>query len=880
LVSTWSRQVTHYRKDFAWTPRDISADVLEIPSFTASAAGQINSAIINISANNGQYIKNFGSKLKIKILDRIRLEVTDSAGLNYNHVFDVVKRLPIKTKEGGTILQLTLLGIERWLQEVKYIRTFYHDTLYSAAIDLLNTYNDDVTVATGMPICTIGTIELPKKGFHNINFGINEDSIFNRLLELTDKGGSSAADGGVLDFFDLKFTSNPAVVNAFTVDIISSGNVNAGKPSITINSTNVNTGETEGGLEEVEATLLGSWGAPDAGSLPVNFSKFKSRQILLPTSNAVDSLFPPWLQNQSPYKSGSIVTHVNLVWRAIADTNTTPSFVAGAWEQLTPQNYYGGNIKYSLWTDGRATEWKNAGADPTGTKGPYGRCMWDGNLIINDKETFRTWVDVKATSPSGIDSKWLYDGTDFYDGFRVLVRGTGTGAFAGHNNKILEYRNDGWTVKYDEFLTTSGTFGCAVIDEARNYWWHGNVWEDRTNMSGVLGSDCFHPYENVTNTESAIKNADTKAEFIGNNSFSAISFTYEWTPLLDWVTTFFQDKLPILINANYYKSGAWLCFRFPFPKNKHNDSTLNVGELYGGNTTYGIVPYLDFNNMHQSHDGRRGFNQIDVSEEYGQINAIEFLMKLKMESKPPLAGAYGLTIGAANFKMRCWLIDRNDHVVSQDFIIHFNDEWQSISLPINGFEIYRGFRPRFAGDFSTIVPPKGLDPVESFEWRHVMMMCIGTVDSYNEFNQYKAGQGMLGVGWGDFLSGISRRMQLSIDALRFRKPLLVTSGQVTDIAKTGEFLQRPDIGNYEQLKQDVLAELEKAKFESKQYDITTDGSFNIAASDFFNFEDPEIVEEGSNVIKLVAKHIDYSITKPVQGKGGFLRTIRGMKRFE
>ena len=47
---------------------------------------------------------------------------------------------------------------------------------------------------------------------------------------------------------------------------------------------------------------------------------------------------------------------------------------------------------------------------------------------------------------------------------------------------------------------------------------------------------------------------------------------------------------------------------------------------------------------------------------------------------------------------------------------------------------------------------------------------------------------------------------------------------------------------------------------------------------------PEAVKNGTigqlNFVTLVAKRIEYSITKPVDGKGGFLRKILGVKRFE
>ena len=42
------------------------------------------------------------------------------------------------------------------------------------------------------------------------------------------------------------------------------------------------------------------------------------------------------------------------------------------------------------------------------------------------------------------------------------------------------------------------------------------------------------------------------------------------------------------------------------------------------------------------------------------------------------------------------------------------------------------------------------------------------------------------------------------------------------------------------------------------------------------FTDPT---ESAGSVKLVAKRIEYSISKPLNGKGGFLRRIRGVRRF-
>ena len=60
---------------------------------------------------------------------------------------------------------------------------------------------------------------------------------------------------------------------------------------------------------------------------------------------------------------------------------------------------------------------------------------------------------------------------------------------------------------------------------------------------------------------------------------------------------------------SWYGAGAWLCLRFPFPKNNLPVGSSALGSLYGGSTSEAIVPHLDFENMTYSSDGKRGFNK-------------------------------------------------------------------------------------------------------------------------------------------------------------------------------------------------------------------------------------------------------------------------------
>ena len=110
---------------------------------------------------------------------------------------------------------------------------------------------------------------------------------------------------------------------------------------------------------------------------------------------------------------------------------------------------------------------------------------------------------------------------------------------------------------------------------------------------------------------------------------------------------------------DFYSTGAWISLMFPSPLTSFNSISEEVGDLYGGgtNTNNPKEPAtVDGQNMHFTHDGKRGFNQT-TSEDFGQINAIGFMIKLKYEQQTdaiPFFNSWANIYGAdgANFKMR------------------------------------------------------------------------------------------------------------------------------------------------------------------------------------------------------------------------------------
>ena len=144
-------------------------------------------------------------------------------------------------------------------------------------------------------------------------------------------------------------------------------------------------------------------------------------------------------------------------------------------------------------------------------------------------------------------------------------------------------------------------------------------------------------------------------------------------------------------------------------------------------------------------------------------------------------------------------------------------------------------------------------------------------------------------------SAVTKEINLSIDALRFKKPLLAITPVVdstTETLKQADFLQRPNIIVHDQLEGDAQAELNKQSFPYEEYNITTKAKFLTGFGEYFYLTDNIINHTDgingagdmdnngdANTVALVAKHVEYSITKPIKNLGGLVRKIRGIRRF-
>ena len=776
--------------------------------------------------------------------------------------------------------------------------------------------------------------DFPDYTANNYEFGLNEDSCYNRWMDLIDGVGAPVSAGGALTFFELSFDTSG--INVIRLRLRTSGDNSS---IITIKNAKVTNPKTvgtqEGELSNPTGTNLLAWGSSEHGTLPVDNSRYDSGLMkfvfrpewITSTFYAVDArvkVTPTGTPAASHYKC--LIAHT-------AGSPFSVDLAAGRWSQIDMGGEFGDTIQYSPFTDGRPTTWSNHGADPDRTT--YTNAAWfDINVVVNDEEFFRTWVDVKATTDillddfidkagDGTNIGYAYDGgaiTNLPRGFRVLVNsngGTATGVLAGFDNMVVDVRATdsvgGKAIKkIYNFDTANDKVQVAVLHEGKVYvdtitGSPGSPVHSWASISTTaFGNDCFHPYTTAPVATDGIDlvtdptGADYRTRSKVTDSTERPDITSAggtFATNIDSAIQFKSVSAPAQLKTAQNKTteadtetGAWydnvigFNFRIPYPYSNFNSIGTGVGDLYGGGINGNEEPAtLDIQNMNFTSGGKQGFNHGDPSEDYGQINAVAFWLNYSVVD----------TILSSELndehQFRAWFIDTKDNVVYQDFVIRFSNHWEDIRLPISGFRIYKGRKPVYGFDaaVATFVPPKELEVINIFEWRNIKMFGVQLQSQYDEFGRYNPGKALVdesgnSVTWSNIL-GATRTLKM--DGFRFIKPLLVTSGGNTTRNLEPDFLQFPNITVYDQLKNAAKSQLEIEKFKHKEFIVDTSGDavFDINFGDLFYLLNDNIVSDSdnstSNNIEIVAKRIEYSLTKPPGGIGGLRRRIMGSKIF-
>ena len=117
-MATWSYQVKYVYDNSEGspfvTPVDITDNVITIENMTDVGTGEINTAVLQINARDGNFITetNSGATPLINQFDRIYVKLTDKNSAVYDCVFEVDTIEQRKTINEGIRLVVYLMGLE------------------------------------------------------------------------------------------------------------------------------------------------------------------------------------------------------------------------------------------------------------------------------------------------------------------------------------------------------------------------------------------------------------------------------------------------------------------------------------------------------------------------------------------------------------------------------------------------------------------------------------------------------------------------------------------------------------------------------------------------------------------------------------------------
>jgi hypothetical protein len=1006
LVVTWYDESDGYATSAA-----ISSDVLAIPLFTDTGSGEVNEAELVLSAKAGNYISSGNI---IDKYDRIHISIRDLALTTYSRYFEVTDIIPTQSKTEGSVLTLRCVGIEYHTQVVHYARRDWFRNAFYVADKIGDAYESNhgsrqPTLQrhdTAYSTTPAYGNDLPNWTNNHYEFGANEDSCYNRWMDLTTLLGGAVTNGGVGDFFELGFDT-PSV-NVIDLALFTSGKrewdgnnpTNDALGIVVENTTAINVSEQEGGISNPTGTKSAAWGSPIHGSLPVGFSKYAGGELEF-------SFRPQWTTG-IVYKVGAKVLgtsnrHFECILEHTSNSLTKPSTGAISltyWSIIDMGDEFGDSIQYSPWTDDKAVLWGNAGADPDGVssipawttvpstaynigdlvtnggnqyvctdnhtttgssnfandlaRSPIprweivdnaqlgnGAAFFDQNMIIRDDGVmFRTWVNevIGDTDYDTINDASLsteYQHSDLLHrpiGHRVLNvsntqlsgndnRGKSfTDAVAQWANNRAPVDNGQWEVLYeqpDEKLDRMQVFD---IKDKKMWEWNDttNQWSDVTTTTQLITNDfyglaglnmttqndeCAHQWKSLYNiqgsnprpTRQSTTPFNEDANDYAKNIRSAVEVCYEFTNAGGDFVSSSADA----------KKGAWLNFGFPFPVSTYGGIGEGVGDIYGGgtneNTSTGITEpsLLDTQNMSATPTGLYGFNQAD-SESLGPLSSLSCNMRVTIDDY--LGNKLGGTA-----QVRCFMVDTKDNIVTQDFEFRFTDKlgtgkgFETVNLPLSGFSSFRGRVPktwtlRWADTiFGIEIPIQELDVQDVFNEHSIKYIGFQINDFYDDEGRFDPQRNLQDTdgGTGTMAAG-GGTIRLAIDAFHFKKVLLAISGTQSVQNIEPLFLQRPNILSYNQLKNEVNSQLEIEQFRHKEYNYQTSGNsiFDIRFGDTHFLKNTDLISDAdytetslgagdgtAGTVRLVAKRVEYHLTKPTNGPGGITRSIKGVKRF-
>lgn len=879
--------MTQYSYTVTFDPDNTAVDIsshVEWFEVVETGSGKVRNGTMMLNGLLGAFMTNTnsGATPLVDEYNLIQISLTDEDSTTFTANYEVLKDRPRDGVSIGSLLQVDLLGPEHHLLRFpvspQSSRRDRADSAYTKAVEIIDIYNDQKgSLQPSISAHDTTANTLPKFTANHYPFSLSPIKAYDALQYINDRVSSSRAAGGGGELWEFGFNRNSADENDIKYYSTISGSVDSG---VTISrTTGVNAGEEEGGNEATRATVEATWGATGRGTNPPQVGQFRDA---LTAWRAM----PDW-ESGVTYPNNSIIRRRNtspdsqgddLHFKSNKETSSTPPVSETSntdWDTYTFLSFLTNEISisgtYSPWTLNLDDEWKCSGANPDGTQNddpPLATSLyvWDMNKVTYDGSFFRDTAHVRATSPAGIPTQYLYSGTAPYRAFRVLVDGTGTGDFAGFDNNIIEYDdfNDEWRL----FRTTADGEYCAIDDEAKVYKKSSGTWADDSGSDKA--NDCYHPVYNISNVTGHLSKSNGAGGTFGDSSAVQYQFRYA------------ASDIASPSSRVFYRAGACINLKAPFPANSYNGAT--IGSVYGNDATVREPVTFDTNNLDYASNSKRGYNHARA-DEYGQYSAIRFMTDFEWRFK--LDGS-GSLVSAGNIGCKCFMRDTHNNVVTADFTISHNNNWEMITIPFSAFDDYRARIPLSIESLGSNIFLNELEILQEFDYQNIAEIGFQWMAPYDEQGRYSLILATFGTLYPSLIDILTlqntdgHNIKWKIDAFHFVKPLLSVSAPVTTgRAMFVDFHEEPLITNRFQNDQANLAYLEQDQFRLRDFEVITDGKLDINLFEQFTLNNDKIINDadnGANTLNLVAKEIKYTVDKPETGIGGFIRTIRAVKR--
>jgi len=867
------------------TAVDITSHV-EWWEITLTGSGTVRRGTMMLNGLMGAFMTNTnsGATPLVDEFNLIQISWTDEDSVTITENFEVVKDRPREGISIGSVNQIDLLGPEHHLLRFpvspESSRRDRADSAYFKSGEIIDIYNDEKgSLQPTVSAHDTAANTLPKFTANHYPFSLAPIPVHDALTYIVDRVSTSRAAGGGGNLWEYGFKRNPADETDLKFFSVISGSTDSG---VTISrTTGVNTGDEEGGNEATRATVSLTWGADNRGTNPPNVGQFRDA---LTAWRAM-----PDYESGVTYPDESIVRRRNtgpdsqgdeFHFKSNKETSSAPPTSETDntdWDSYVFTEFLANEMSisalYSPWTLNKDDEWKTCGGNPDGDQNDdppdaNSLAVWDMNKVVYDGSFYRDTVDVRATSPAGVPFQYKYSGTDFYRGFRVLVDGTGSGDFAGFDNNIIEY--DSFNSEWRLFRATSDGEYCAVDDEAKVYKRSSGTWADDSGSDRA--NDCYHPVLNISNVAGHINKNNGAGGTVGDASAVQYEFRYA------------NSDVAAPTSPQYYRAGACINLKPPFPPNSYNGTT--IGSEIATDSSVREPATISTNNMDYATNSKRGYNHVR-SDEYGPYSAIRFMMDFEWRFQVDGSGSL---VSKGNIPFKCFMRDLHNNVVTADFTISHNNTWEMVTVPFSAFSNYRARLPISIESLGQNLFLQELEILQEFDYQNIKEIGLQWMHPYDEDGRYN----LLGATFGalypslfDIITGASvngHNIKWKIDAFHFVKPLLsVTAPVTTGRAMFVEEHEEPLITNRYQNDQANVAYLEQDQFPTRDFIITTNGKNDIGLFEQFTLNNSNLINDsdnGANTLNLVAKEITYTVDKPETGVGGFMRTIKGVKRLE